>query len=185
MKDNFDLTKYLTENKVFEEFNPFMAEDARTDAEEEGYLDGVKDEKKSLRDKVREMVLAELSLQEMDHMEDEMEDEMEDDFINPGNTSQQSKDREEYLKTFSDIDEAKKDKPEEEVVDAEVTDTEEFTPDAEMDGEDMAPDLEGGEKEIMDSLENALEFAKQKGDDKLIDQIGNTITFFTRQYIVK
>ena len=148
MKDNFDLTKYLTENKVFEEFNPFMAEDARTDAEEEGYLDGVKDEKKSLRDKVREMVLAELA----------------------GET---------------ELEEAKKDKPEEEVVDAEVTDTEEFAPDAEMDGEDMAPDLEGGEKEIMDSLENALEFAKQKGDDKLIDQIGNTITFFTRQYIVK
>ena len=148
MKDNFDLTKYLTENKVFEEFNPFMAEDARTDAEEEGYLDGVKDEKKSLRDKVREMVLAELA----------------------GET---------------ELEEAKKDKPEEEVEDIEVEDTEEFAPDAEMDGEDMAPDLEGGEKEIMDSLENALEFAKQKGDDKLIDQIGNTITFFTRQYIVK
>lgn len=148
MKDNFDLTKYLTENKVFEEFNPFMAEDARTDAEEEGYLDGVKDEKKSLRDKVREMVLAELA--------GEIE-----------------------------LEEAKKDKPEEEVVDAEVEDTEEFAPEDEMDAEEAAPDLEGGEKEIMDSLENALEFAKQKGDDKLIDQIGNTITFFTRQYIVK
>ena len=148
MKDNFDLKKFLTENKVFEQFNPFMAEDARTDAEEEGYLDGVKDEKASLRDKVREMVLAELA----------------------GET---------------ELDEAKKDKPEEEVIDAEVTDTEEFTSDAEMDAEDVAPDLEGGEKEIMDSLENALEFAKQKGDEKLIDQIGNTITFFTRQYIVK
>ena len=77
------------------------------------------------------------------------------------------------------------DKPEDEVIDTETTDTEEFTPDAEMGAEDMTPDLEGGEKEIMDSLENALEFAKQKGDEKLIDQIGNTITFFTRQYIVK
>ena len=148
MKDNFDLTKYLTENKVFEEFNPFMAEDARTDAEEEGYLDGVKDEKKSLRDKVREMVLAELA----------------------GET---------------ELEEAKKDKPEEEVEDIEVEDTEEFAPEDEMDAEDPTSSLDGGEKEIMDSLENALEFAKQKGDDKLIDQIGNTITFFTRQYIVK
>ena len=148
MKDNFDLTKYLTENKVFEEFNPFMAEDARTDAEEEGYLDGVKDEKKSLRDKVREMVLAELA----------------------GET---------------ELEEAKKDKPEEEVEDVEVEDTEEFTSDEETDGEDMASNLEADEKEIMDHLEQALEFAKQKGDEKLIDQIGNTITFFTRQYIVK
>jgi hypothetical protein len=148
MKDNFDLTKYLTENKVFEEFNPFMAEDARTDAEEEGYLDGEKDEKKSLRDKVREMVLAELA----------------------GET---------------ELEEAKKDKPEEEVEDVEVEDTEEFAPEDEMDSEEAAPDLEADEKAIMDNLEQALEFAKQKGDEKLIDQIGNTITFFTRQYIVK
>jgi hypothetical protein len=148
MKDNFDLKKFLTENKVFEEFNPFMAENARTDAEEEGYLDGEKDEKASLRDKVREMVLAELAAE-------------------------------------TELDEAKKDKPEEEVIDAEVTDTEEFTPDAEMDAEEATPDLEADEKAIMDNLEQALEFAKTKGDEKLIDQIGNTITFFTRQYIVK
>jgi len=148
MKDNFDLQKYLTENKVFEEFNPFMAENARTDAEEEGYLDGEKDEKKSLRDKVREMVLAELA----------------------GET---------------ELEEAKKDKPEEEVEDVEIEDTEEFAPEDEMDSEEAAPDLEADEKAIMDNLEQALEFAKQKGDEKLIDQIGNTITFFTRQYIVK
>lgn len=167
MKDNFDLKQFLTENKVFEQFNPFMAEDARTDAEEEGYLDGEKDEKKSLRDKVREMVLAELSTPE--NIEDE-----------------------DYSDYFFDIDspedeleEAKKDKPEEEVEDVEVTDTEEFTPEDEMDSEDTAPDLEADEKAIMDNLEQALEFAKQKGDEKLIDQIGNTITFFTRQYIVK
>ena len=42
-----------------------------------------------------------------------------------------------------------------------------------------------GESEILTHLNSALEVAKTKGDDKLIDQIGNTITFFTRQYIVK
>ena len=50
---------------------------------------------------------------------------------------------------------------------------------------DATPELAGDEKEIMNNLETALEFAKQKGDEKLVDQIGNTITFFTRQYIVK
>jgi hypothetical protein len=146
MKDNFDLKKFLTENKVFEEFNPFMAEDARTDAEEEGYLDGEKDEKALLRDKIREMILAELSLQE------------------------------------TELDEAKKDKEEETVEDVELEDTAEF--ESEPEGE-ATPDLEADEKAIMDNLEQALEFAKTKGDEKLIDQIGNTITFFTRQYIVK
>ena len=157
MKDNFNLQKYLTENKVFEEFNPFMAEGA----------DDKKDEKKSLRDKVREMVLAELST--------------------PENTED-----EDYSDYFFDIDspedeleEAKKDKKEEEVEDVEVEDTEEFAPEDEMDSEEATPDLEADEKAIMDNLEQALEFAKQKGDEKLIDQIGNTITFFTRQYIVK
>ena len=34
MKDNFDLKKFLTENKVFENFNPFMAEDASMEGED-------------------------------------------------------------------------------------------------------------------------------------------------------
>lgn len=145
MKDNFDLSKFLKENKVFENFNPFMAEDARTDAEEEGYIDGKKDEKASLRDRIREMILDELSLQE------------------------------------TELDEAKKDEEDETVEDVEVEDTVEFEAEPEIE----TPDLEGDEKAIMDNLEQALGFAKQKGDEKLIDQIGNTITFFTRQYIVK
>jgi len=137
MKDNFDLKRFLTEHKVFENFNPFMAEDYSMEDE---------DKKNSLRDRIREIIISELSLQE------------------------------------TELDEAKKDKEEETVDDVELEDTTEFETEPET---EVAPDLDGGEKEIMDSLENALEFAKQKGDDKLIDQIGNTITFFTRQYIVK
>jgi hypothetical protein len=133
MTDNFDIKKFLTENKVF--WNP------NTDVKESSILN-----ENNLREKIRDMVIAELSDKE--------------------------------------LEEAKKDK-EEEVADVEVTDTEEFTPEDDMGTEEPAMDLDGGEKEIMDSLETALEFAKQKGDEKLIDQIGNTITFFTRQYIVK
>lgn len=146
MKDNFDLKKFLTENKVFEEFNPYTSEGYKSEP------DNMEEEKStpSLRDRIKEMILAELSLQEVE------------------------------------LDEAKKDKDEEEVEDVEVEDTEEFEPEMDMDSEmDTEPDLDSGEKEIMDSLETALDFAKQKGDEKLIDQIGNTITFFTRQYIVK
>jgi hypothetical protein len=136
MTDNFDIKKFLSENKVF--WNP------STDINEPKTLN-----ENNLREKIRDMVIAELSSSE------------------------------------EDLDEAKKDKPEEEVADVEVTDTEEFTPEDDMGAEDAPMQLDGGEKEIMDSLETALEFAKQKGDEKLIDQIGNTITFFTRQYIVK
>jgi hypothetical protein len=150
MKDNFDLKKFLTENKVFEEFNPYTSEsysaDEKDDADhiEDLEADITDDKAAAIRKKVREAIIAELSL-----------------------------------------DEAKKDKADddvEDVEDVEVEDTEEFEAEPDM---EQPQDLDGGEKEIMDSLENALEFAKQKGDEKLIDQIGNTITFFTRQYIVK
>lgn len=77
------------------------------------------------------------------------------------------------------------DKDEEE--DVEVEDVE-----AEMDVEEptMAPEiapeegLTGDEQEIQDSLKIAYDNAVQIGDDKLADQIGNTITFFTRSHVV-
>jgi hypothetical protein len=285
MKDNFDLKKFLTENKAFEQFNPFLAES--------------KDKEKSMRDKIREMILAELELDVNDttsaydpvdeafnifknkekvnyktviaklmsdnkdivekiqaastpqekatiakesgllekalkaflairNVDSDVTGNMNEfkrvlfgdtrSFMQKlaagssasvyENTDYADYDEEEdlgddeysYFSHFNDLedtpvgdyedyyyeedeelDEAKKD-DEETVDDVEVTDTEEFQPDAEM---DPTAGLAGDEKEIMTNLETALEFAKQKGDEKLVDQIGNTITFFTRQYIVK
>ena len=43
----------------------------------------------------------------------------------------------------------------------------------------------GSKDDVQDSLEAALKAAKEMGDQKLIDQIGNTITFFTRTHVVK
>jgi len=57
--------------------------------------------------------------------------------------------------------------------------------DLENDEEDMefsgGDDIEG----IQQDLEGALEKARGLGDEKLVDQIGNTITFFTRAHVVK
>jgi hypothetical protein len=76
--------------------------------------------------------------------------------------------------------EAKKDKKEEEV-DVEVdTETEEI-PTEETPTEDTP---EGNPDDILDALKTALGGAKALGDEKLIDQIGNTITFYTRVHIV-
>jgi hypothetical protein len=152
MTDNFDIKKFLTENKVF--WNP------NTDVKESSILN-----ENNLREKIRDMVIAELSAPED-------EEDMSDYFFDIDTPEEE-------------LEEAKKDKEEEFVEDVEVTDTEEFTPEDNTGTEEPAMQLDSGEKEIMDSLETALEFAKQKGDEKLIDQIGNTITFFTRQYIVK
>lgn len=50
---------------------------------------------------------------------------------------------------------------------------------------DVEPKLTGNEKEIQDALTKAYEAAKKVNDKKLVDQIGNTITFFTRTHLVK
>jgi hypothetical protein len=50
MKDNFDLKKYLVENKTIEKYNPFTTENTEKQPLNEG----------NLRDKVKEMILKEL-----------------------------------------------------------------------------------------------------------------------------
>lgn len=73
----------------------------------------------------------------------------------------------------------KEDEDEEEV---EVSD------EVEVEGEeDMDTDMEeeGGVDDLENHLESALKIARSMGDDKLADQIGNTVTFFTRQYVAR
>jgi len=71
------------------------------------------------------------------------------------------------------LEEAKKDKEEEEI-------------DVEMDAEEspIEDTPEGNPDDILDALKTALNGAKALGDEKLTDQIGNTITFYTRVHIV-
>jgi hypothetical protein len=79
------------------------------------------------------------------------------------------------------IDEAKKDEaptdkvPEEEM-DAEVNVDVEASP---------AQGLSAEEQEIQNSLKIAYDSASAIGDQKLADQIGNSITFFTRTHVVE
>ena len=61
--------------------------------------------------------------------------------------------------------------------------------DSEADGidvkQDADTDLGGTVGDVQDNLEAALEAARELGDEKLEDQIGNTLTFFTRTHVVK
>jgi len=76
--------------------------------------------------------------------------------------------------------EAKKDKEEKEV-DVEMDTEAEEMPTEETPTEDTP---KGNPDDILDSLKTALNGAKALGDEKLTDQIGNTITFYTRVHIV-
>jgi DNA-binding phage protein len=172
MKDNFDLKKFLTENKTIEKSNPYLKEEM-SDSEKEKVDregDAVRDDldqisklakdagedaediKSALREKIREMVIAEL----------------EDNYP----MTEAKKDEEE--------EPAKEEVDTEEEVDVDITDEE--TTDEEGDGMNV-PEMEGDEGEILNHLMKALGMAKSAGDEKLINQIGNTVTFLTRQYI--
>ena len=79
--------------------------------------------------------------------------------------------------------EAKKDEDKEDKNDDVEVELEDET--TEMEPETSDKGLTGPKKVVDDSLEAALEAARELGDEKLEAQIGNTITFFTRSQIVK
>ena len=154
MKDTFDLTKFLKENKSLENLNPTFKS---------------LNENKHVKDKIREMILAELS---------DPDDEY--DTVDHGG---------------DELEEAKKDKEVEDVetTDVETTDTTEEAPAEDAPAEetpatgggleDIAADMEGTEGDLMDYLMKALKVAKGMNNEKLETQIGNTLKFFVSEYI--
>lgn len=81
----------------------------------------------------------------------------------------------------SKLSEAKKDK-EEIVDDSETIDTPKG--DEEITADVTTAEIDPNVKSVQDALTQAQVAAEKLGDDKLTDQIGNTITFFTRTHIV-
>jgi hypothetical protein len=205
MKDNFDLKKFLTENKTIEKSNPFLNESydefqrddkgskgvtAKDTGEKDAYGAGFEAGKRdALRAKIREMIISELQdYQDFDEEGVDMgEEDLEDIFR--GEYSIDNPDFDQF--GDDELYEAKKDEeetPEEDVEAEEEIETEEDidvtdeeTPEEEG-GMDV-PEMEGDEGEILNHLMKALGMAKSAGDEKLIKQIGNTVTFLTRQYI--
>ena len=176
MSDNFDLKKFLKESKALENLNPIMHNINNNSSKttlNESFT------KSSLRDQIREMVLAEMeggevnesytdviSSNNMDYeeaygfLEDQGLKQMEIDSI--------------LDQVFPDINEAKKD--EEEVVDAE--DEADITMDEPEDEISMAAaGATGDSKELINHLMSSLETAKAMGNEKLTTQVMNTLKF--------
>jgi hypothetical protein len=132
-----------------------------------------------LKAKIREEILSTLSEDEdYEKMEREVEYNIfpgsEEDELTPEEMMGDIEDMEDMP-----LDEAKKDEeeaPAEEEMDAEVNVDVEAAP---------AQGLSAEEQEIQNSLKVAYDNAVAVGDQKLADQIGNSITFFTRTHIVE
>ena len=169
MKDNFDLKKYLKDNEVIERSNKYVAATLN---------EGTK--KDELREKIKDMVMAEMAGME-DSMEEGYGKYEEDDMDEAMSKKKKSLDdgiktADSYMNEVEDeieSDESEDVETEEEV---DVVDTEDMPEE-----EEAVADKSG----IMGNLEAAIEAARKLGDEKLIDQLGNTITFYTRQHISK
>jgi hypothetical protein len=180
--DNFDLKKFLKESKAIENLNPILKKDNLSEI--------------NMRDKIKEMILAELD-EEITTNNAYQDDAALNADYNPVYEGEDEED-EDYSDYFFDIDtpeedleEAKKKKDEEvedvETTDVETTDTTEEVPaeEAPTTGglEDVAANMEGTESELMGHLMDALKISKGMGNEKLETQIGNTLKFFVSEYI--
>jgi len=171
--DNFDLKKFLKESKALENLNPSFK---------------TLNENELLRNKIREMVIAELSDPD-DYDPDPDDDYGDGDELGYFPHMQGLEDE----PTSDELEEAKK-KKDEDVEDVEVTDTtEEIPADEEVPAEetpaaggsleDVAADMEGTEGDLMDALMKAFKIAKGMNNEKLETQVGNTLKFFVSEYI--
>ncbi len=132
-----------------------ISEDKRTDAEQEGYKDGFEDAKDDIEAELKKMKVSELKAK------------IKEDIIS-------------QLSEQEDVD-----------VDVDVED--EVTVDAEGDDIEIEKKavkakiqvgLSPEEELVQDSLEAAMKASRALGNQTLTDQIGNTITYFTRQFVV-
>jgi hypothetical protein len=146
MSDNFDLKKFLKESKALENLNDIIGKNTSI---HEG----------NMRDKIREMVLAELNVDE--------------------DLDEAKKKKDEEVADVETTDTETTDTTEE--IPAEDAPAEEAPANGGL--EDVVADMEGTEGELMDHLMSAFKIAKGMNNEKLETQVGNTLKFFVSEYI--
>jgi hypothetical protein len=168
--EKFNLKKAILENKatflssLVEGEKEYYKDAEADDAEHIDALEkDMKDDKKSSKMKMSELKakIKEMALAEMNVNEDTFAPESEEDFL-------------------AEVDAILAEADEVAVDDTEVA----------VDGEenidvDTTTEVDPNVKAVQDSLTQAQAAAQKLGDPKLTDQIGNTITFFTRAHVVE
>ena len=157
-----------------------MKEDARTDAEEEGYKDGMKDEKADLQ---KEDARTDAEQEGYKDGFDDAKDDVKDALSKMKVSELKAKIRENILSTLNEEEEVDVDIDVEDEVEVEAG-----ADDIEIERPGVKTTVDVGlspeEEIVQDSLKAAMDAAQALGSQKLADQIGNTITFFTREFVV-
>jgi hypothetical protein len=166
--------------------NPLLKGDSSkliTESQEESKSSKMK--KSELKAKIKEQILATLSEEDEEDMDDEDFD-MPDPEDLYGDVAVSHGERAPYKPIG--MEEAKKDEEtadEEMDAEAEVDADVDMEADAEMTPTSSGVGLSAEEQEIQNNLKVAYDNAVAIGDQKLADQIGNSITFFTRTHVVE
>ena len=172
----FNYTEYLKNNPLLQkEVKDKLLTESQEVSEE---APSSKTTVSALKAQIKEMILDSLKEEPIDELFDD------EDFWK----SEKAKEQEKYgLKPGEKphVEEA----DEEEDVEVDVEDEVDVEPEMEP-AMDAAPEgevegLTSDEKEIQDALKLAYDNAIAIGDQKLADQIGNSITFFTRTHVVE
>ena len=171
----FNYTEYIKNNPLLqEEVKEKLLTESQEVSEE---IPSSKTTVSELKAQIKEMILASLKEEQVDELFDD------EDFWK----SEKAKEQDRYgLKPGEKphVEEAEED----EEVEVDIEDEIEADAEPEMEPEmDAAPEagLSQDEQEIQNSLKLAYDNAVAIGDDKLADQIGNSITFFTRTHVVE
>ena len=208
LKNNPLLTEAKKDEEVKEEYKKDMDEVKHKDMDEEMKGDMGKKSSKmklsELKSKIKERILAEMSdeLDEADAVTFRRQNSPSYNFdidggpVNPvphkAGKSTVEEEKEDMDEEMKDIDEIA------EQEDVEVTDDENIDVDIErdvdIDDEETESDIRiktsvPGESKEVEAVQGLLTKAQQQaeklGDEKLLAQIGNTITYFTRKHVVK
>jgi len=176
MKD-FDLRKYLYNNPLLEAEKD-VTDKERRETEEEGYEDGYDDAIEDAR-------------KALDSIKDESEDEKDKDVKE---NKLRGYIRERITSILQEEEDVDVDEEEDVDVDVEKDVNVDVEDEVDIDDESVESDIEvktsvpGADADVdavLGLLTKAQEEAEKLGDPKLLDQIGNTITFFTRKHVVK
>lgn len=172
----FNYTEYIKNNPLLqEEVKDKLLTESQEVSEE---TPSTKTTVSELKAQIKEIILA--SLAEGEQVDELFDD---DDFWK----SEKAKEQEKYGVKPGEkphVEEAEED----EEVEVDIEDEIEADAEPAMEPEmDAAPEagLSQDEQEIQNSLKLAYDNAVAIGDDKLADQIGNSITFFTRTHVVE
>jgi predicted O-linked N-acetylglucosamine transferase (SPINDLY family) len=176
--NNFDFKNFLTENKLTK--TSVLREGLGAYEFEKGKKEGEAEEKKTmskkaLKQKIKEMILAEM---ELDVNDNEVDAKL-DDFLDEA--KKKKKDEEEAPEEELDLDLGEETPEGEEDLNLDFDATEEVPAEDNFNIDTSAVDP--NIKAVQDALTQAQAAAEKIQDEKLTQQIGNTITMFTRTHI--